>query len=292
MPFVEKTFHINKQIKLISFLQKNLNYTQKQAQKCIDKGRVKIGNQIYLNKSGYVYGEIKINIFEEKNIGLKPIFSTEDFAIFDKPEKLLVHPKGRYYHYSLLDSIRFHCGKDANPINRIDGETSGIIIVSKNKNSEIELKRMFENKLIKKEYLAYVEGRISDCIINLKIKEQNKNKDLGIRSIIANNGKEAITKIELISYSNNTSLIKITPITGRTHQIRLHLSHIGHRIIGECLYGVKNCYARDYLDSKLTNQDRIRLFGADRLMLHSQRLYFKYKNINYILSSKMDFNIK
>ena len=292
MPFIEKSFYINEKIKLISFLQNNLYYTQKQAQKCIDKGRVKINNKIFFDKSGYVCGNITINIFEKQDIGLQPIFSTSDFAIFDKPAKLLVHPKGRFYHYSLLDSIRFHCGNNANPINRIDSETSGIILISKHKDSEIELKKMFENKNIKKEYFAYVEGKINNCIIDLKIKEQDKSKDLGIRSIISNDGKNAITKIELISHHNNISFIKAIPVTGRTHQIRLHLSHIGHKIIGECLYGVKDCYARDYLDSKLNSQDRIKLFGADRLMLHSQRLDFKYKNIDYVLSSKMDFNIK
>lgn len=292
MPFVEQKFYIDKKIKLISFLQNTLHYTQKQAQRYIDKGRVKINNKPFFNKSGYVCGEISISIFKAQDIGLKPIFNTKDFAVFDKPEKLLVHPKGRFYHHSLLDSIRFHLGKEANLINRIDSETSGIVLVSKNKNTEIELKKMFENKEIKKEYLAYVVGKIDDCTINLKIKEQDKSKDLGIRSIISSDGKEAITEIKLISYLNNISLIKAIPITGRTHQIRLHLSYIGHRILGECLYGVKDCYARDYLDSKLNNQDRVSLFGASRLMLHSQTLNFKYKNIQYILKSKMGFNIK
>lgn len=292
MPFIEQEFHIKNKIKIIKFLQDTLNYTQKQAQKCVDKGRIKIQDKPFFDKSAFVYGDIKISIFKEQDIGIRPIFSTKDFAIFDKPEKILIHPKGRFYHHSLLDSIRFHLGKEANPINRLDSETSGILLVSRNKNSEIELKQMFEEKCIKKEYLAFVFGKISDCIINLKIKEQDKNKDLGIKSIISNDGKESITKIKLIAYhkDKNISFIKALPITGRTHQIRLHLSHIGHRILGECLYGVSDCYARDYLDSKLNDDDRIKLFGAKRLMLHSQKLDFVYKNVRYILSSKMDFN--
>lgn len=293
MPFIEQEFHIKDKVKLISFLQDKLQYNQKQAQKCIDKGRVKIDNKVFLDKSGYVYGDIKISVFKEQDIGLCPIFSTKDFAIFDKPEKLLVHPKGRFYHHSLLDSIRFHLNGEANPINRLDSETSGILLVAKNKNAEIDLKKMFEKKAIKKEYLACVNGKIEDCTIDLKIKEQDKSKDLGIKSIVSNDGKEAITEIKLISYvkSHNISLIKATPITGRTHQIRLHLSHIGHRILGECLYGVDDCYARDYLDSKLNDDDRTKLFGSNRLMLHSQTLRFTYKGIDYILSSKMDFKM-
>lgn len=293
MPFIEQKFHIKDKIKLISFLQDTLNYTQKQAQKCVDKGRVKIKDKPFLDKSAFVCGDITISIFKEQDIGISPIFSTQDFAIFDKPEKILIHPKGRFYHHSLLDSIRFHLGKEANPINRLDSETSGILLVSKNKNSEIELKKMFEEKCIQKEYLAFVFGKINDCIINLKIKEQDKSKDLGVKSIISNDGRESITKIKLISYfeNKNISFIKALPITGRTHQIRLHLSHIGHRILGECLYGISDCYARDYLDSKLNDDDRLALFGASRLMLHSQRLDFTYKNVRYILSSKIDFNI-
>ena len=294
MPFIEQEFYIKDKIKLIAFLQDTLNYTQKQAQKCVDKGRIKINNKIFLDKSAFVCGNITISIFKEQDIGINPIFKTKDFAIFDKPEKLLIHPKGRFYHLSLLDSIRFHLGKNANPINRLDSETSGILLVSRNKNSEIYLKQMFEEKAVKKEYLAFVFGKIDNCTINLKIKEQDKSKDLGIKSIISNDGKESITKIKLISYNKdkNISFIKALPLTGRTHQIRLHLSHIGHRILGECLYGVNDCYARDYLDSKLNNDDRIKLFGASRLMLHSQKLDFLYSNVRYILSSKMDFNIK
>ena len=293
MPFIEKEFYIKDKIKLITFLQKRLNYTQKQAQKCVDKGRVTFENRIFLDKSAFVCGKIKISIFEKQDIGIKPIFWTKDFAIFDKPAKILIHPKGRFYHHSLLDSIRFYLGNNANPVNRLDSETSGILLVANNKLSEKILKKIFEEKRVKKEYLAFVYGKIDNCTINLKIKEQDKNKDLGIRLIISNEGRESITKIELISYdkNKNISFIKALPITGRTHQIRLHLSHIGHRILGECLYGVDDCYARDYLDSRLNDEDRVKLFGAKRLALHSQRLDFTYNDVRYVLSSKVDFNI-
>lgn len=293
MPFVKQKFHINTPTKATIFLQNNLNLSQKEAQRIIDKGRIFVDGLPFRQKAGILSGDIWMSRFEPKDLGIKPIFKTQDFAIFDKPPKLLVHPKGRFYHLSLLDSIKFHFGSDANPINRLDSETSGILLVSLNKQSEIILKKSFETRNVQKCYLAFVYGKIQNCIIDLNILEQNKNKDLGIRSIVSLEGKKAITKIECIHYDkkNNISFIKAYPITGRTHQIRVHLSYIGHRIVGECLYGIDDKYARNYLDKMLDDKTRKEIFGASRLMLHSERLEFTYKNTKFIIKSKMDFAI-
>jgi 23S rRNA pseudouridine1911/1915/1917 synthase len=93
-------------------------------------------------------------------VGVKPLLEFEDFAIFDKPTHLMVHPISKNTPYSLLDEIRFHFGEDANLIHRIDAETSGLVIVGKNKKSEIELKEMFQDKKYHKSYLAIVCGKI------------------------------------------------------------------------------------------------------------------------------------
>lgn len=85
---------------------------------------------------------------------------------------------------------------------------------------------------------------------------------------------------------HNITLIKIRPLTGRTHQIRVHLSHIGHNILGETLYGVDDNLARNFLDKKIHDKDRKDIFGANRLMLHSYMIKFNFKNIKFILKSK------
>lgn len=293
MPFEKQELIINKHIKITKFLINQLNINQKEAQKLIDKGNVYVNGNLLKQKGEYVTGKIEIIKFIPKDINIKPIFKTLDFAIFDKPPKLLVHPKGKYNHKSLLDSIKYYCNLDSNLINRIDNETSGIILASLNKKSEIKLKMMFQNQEIKKTYLAYVNGKCKSQIINLNILKQDKKKDLGIRMIVDPNGKKAITEVKAISYNkkNNLTLIKIHPITGRTHQIRVHLAHIGHNILGENLYGINDNLARDFLDGKINDDKRKQYFGANRLMLHSYKLEFNFQNNAYILKSKKRISI-
>lgn len=291
MPFIKQKFFIKEPIKAIKFLKENFNLTQKEAQKIIDKSRIYMNGKAFLDKSGHLSGNIEFDRFKGQALGIKAIFKTRDFALYDKPQKLLVHPKGRFYHISLLDNIKFDFGDAANPINRLDFETSGILLVSLNKQSEIDLKKIFETRQVKKLYVAIVFGKIKNCIIDLNILEQDKSKDLGIRSIVHKAGKRSISEVKLIYYDKitNISLIKIKPITGRTHQIRIHLNHIGHRILGECLYGINDNLARDYLNCKINENQRKELFGAERLMLHSQNIEFEYKNIRFNLSSKINF---
>lgn len=184
MPFVREKFILDSPKKATIFLQQTLQITQREAQKMIDKGRVENNGAIFKDKAGFLRGEVVLSHFKAERGELKPIFETPEFGAFDKPAKLLSHPKGRFSHSSLLDSIRFYFGKDANLINRLDSETSGILLVSKNKQSEI---------------------------------------------------------------------------------------------------------ARDFLDGKISDSERVRIFGANRLMLHAQSLHFCYNDNEFFIKSKMDF---
>lgn len=326
MPFVREKFILDSPKKATIFLQQTLQITQREAQKMIDKGRVENNGAIFKDKAGFLRGEVVLSHFKAERGELKPIFETPEFGAFDKPAKLLSHPKGRFSHSSLLDSIRFYFGKDANPINRLDSETSGILLVSKNKQSEIALKNLFMQKRVEKTYFAVVFGRIniehlaqkfgeniivdsnekfrhcegfaksdprikSDFIIDFALKEGQKGVDLGIRSQIDKNGKYSQTAIKILHYDSaqNITHLRIMPLTGRTHQIRAHLAHIGHRIVGESLYGVSDESARDFLDGKISNSDRERIFGANRLMLHAQSLHFCYNDNEFFIKSKMEF---
>ncbi|MGX2982111.1 RluA family pseudouridine synthase [Helicobacter sp. 23-1045] len=293
-----------------------LKITHKEAQKMIDKGRIECNGAIFSQKAGFLSGEIIVNHFRAEATELKPIFETADFALFDKPAGLLTHPKGRFSHASLLDSIRFHLGANANPINRLDSETSGLVIVSKNKKSEVILKRYFEMREVEKTYLAVVFGRINianlaqkfgksiittrksnadshDFIIDLPLKDGQKGVDLGIRTCIDKNGRFAQSAIKILHYDSarNITHLKITPLTGRTHQIRAHLAHIGYRIVGEMLYGVEDKNARDFLDGKISGEARTQIFGANRLMLHAQSLRFCYQSNEFFIRSKMPFSL-
>lgn len=284
MPFITKTYSIQEPIKSFQFIQKTLQCSNKEAQKIIDKRRIRYTNKHPITKSDTIVGEIEIDIFEPE-ISILPFFIHKDFVLYHKPSNLLTHPKGRFYHQSLCDSIKGSFGKESNPVHRLDYETNGIVLVSRNKESEIILKKLFEENKIKKTYLALVNGIVTNNqTINLPILEPDrkiKNNDLGIKSKIHPKGKKAITHIKVLKHFTNSTLIQAMPVTGRTHQIRLHLSAIGHPIVGEPLYIENLDQARDYLNKKLSSNNK--------LWLQARSLEFFYKNIHYFFTTPFDF---
>ena len=154
MPFVKETFQIPTPQGVMVFLQQTLRISQREAQKFVDKGRVAQNGEVVRDKKRILRGEVSVSYFRAVDLGIVPIFETPEFAVFDKPAGLLSHPKGRFWHFSLLDAVRFHFGSEANLINRLDCETSGVILASKNKKSEAELKGLFERRAVEKSYLA------------------------------------------------------------------------------------------------------------------------------------------
>lgn len=292
MPFVLKKFYIQKEEnkKIQQFLIDNTNLNISSSQKMLAKGRVFDENNKVLQNGEKVKGKfIQVAMFEGKTRGLKPIFETEDFAIFDKPSGIMVHPTSRNTEYTLLDEIRFHFGEKANLAHRIDQETSGLVLVTKNKYSDIILKEMFENKMYDKNYLAVVDGEITKSIeINSGIKKAVNSK-IGVKMQTSKDGKESLTFIKPLKYDKekNQTLVEATPHTGRQHQIRVHLESIGHRIVGDPIYGIDEQIADEYLLKKLKLEKRIEKTGYERLLLHANYISFRYKNISYKIYSKL-----
>ena len=292
MPFILKKIKAKKDKKLSLFMLQNLEIHHTKAQKYASKGRVFDENMNILKPKDIISTDyIYMAVFEGQTRGLKPMLEFEQFAIFDKPTHLMVHPISKNTKYSLLDEIRYHFGENANLIHRIDAETSGLIIVGKNKKSEKDLKDMFETKQYHKSYLALVKGRVKEEItINKKIKKEGKN--IGVRMTTSETqGKESCTIIKPLKYhkQDNTTLVEAIPITGRQHQIRVHLYSIGHKIIGDPIYGVDDEIAEKYLNKTLTEKERLEKIGSHRLWLHANYLEFTYKKVTYKIKSKNSF---
>jgi 23S rRNA pseudouridine1911/1915/1917 synthase len=292
LPFILKRHHFKTNQKIQFLLQNELGFDRSLAQKLLSKGRV--FNQFGEN---LLYGQIpdgeyiEVATFEGISRGLTPLFTCKDFAIFDKPSGLAVHPVSRKTEYSLLDEIRFHFGEDANLAHRIDQETSGLVLIVRNKESDMILKEMFVQKQYEKKYIALVQGKIStNLMIDTPI--ERENGAIGVRMTVREDGKESLTFINPISYDKklNQTLVEAIPKTGRQHQIRVHLHSIGHTIIGDPIYGVEDTIADSYLCKTLSKEERIFHTKNDRLMLHAMNLEFTYKNIQYKFVSKKMFD--
>ena len=288
MPFTLRKHKAIKDKKIQIFLIQDLGIDPKVGQRLTSKGRIFDENMNTINSGENIPTEyIYIAVFEGETRGLKPLLEFRDFAIFDKPTNLMVHPISKNTPYSLLDEIRFHFGENANLIHRIDAETSGLVIVGKNKQSEIDLKEMFQEKKYHKSYLAIVQGELKEEItINKGL--DREGKAIGVRMMVCDEGKESITIIKPIKYNKekDLTLIEALPLTGRQHQIRVHLHSIGHTILGDPIYGVDDENAENYLNKTLSEEDRFSITKSNRLWLHANYLEFEYKNVTYKIFSK------
>ncbi|NOZ90359.1 MAG: RluA family pseudouridine synthase [Epsilonproteobacteria bacterium] len=291
MPFVKKTFHIPTPTKAFLFVMRNFNLTQAESQRFIDKGRIVINNQPLYDKKATISGDIEVIYFEPKSRGIKPIFSTKDFLIYDKPSGVLTHPNCMATEYSMLDEIRLHSGNSANATHRIDMETSGLLLASRHKQAERFIKGSFEKKTIQKYYLAWVRGKITEPFVVEKAIKIRDDYSINKHKVEINpDGKYAKTEFRPITYDSSldASLLECKPLTGRTHQIRIHLFHVKHSILGDPIYGTSFEYATKYLDGVITEDERLKATGATRLMLHANSLDFYY-NCRYYIVSKVNF---
>lgn len=293
MPYILKKFDVKEKKLIDDFLVEDAKLPLKLSQSLLSKGKVLDHKNKRLQKNQTVKsGFIQINIYQPISKGLKPLFETEHFAIFDKPSGLLVHPVTINNEYTLLDEIKYHFKDDASLVHRIDKETSGLVLVSKNRFSEMILKEKFENREFKKIYKAIVQGQIKN---NIEIKTPITN-DTGLIKIkmkTDTKGKESLTFIKPIFFdkSKNQTLVQAFPKTGRQHQIRVHLDSINHRIIGDPIYGLEEEIVNKILGKKVTQEERITLSGDKRLLLHAYSLEFEYLDIKYKFCSKQDFSL-
>ena len=291
MPYKVKQFDIVQPVIIDDFLVNSVGFSKSFAQSLLQKGRiVDHKNRRLQHQQTVKEGYIKVSVFEAQTRNLKPLFECDHFALFDKPSGVMVHPVHSSTHYTLLDEIRYYFGEKASLVHRIDAETSGLVLVSKNKYSEMILKEMFEEKSYSKKYHAYVEGHIKEPI-DIKKGIKSSEGSIKIKMTTSSLGKKSQTLIQPLSYNKalNQTLVEAIPLTGRQHQIRVHLDSIGHRIIGDPIYGLEENFVDKLLNKKVSKEERVLKTGKERLMLHAHYLAFTYLNINYAFCSKQEF---
>ena len=237
-----------------SFIHKvQEDISRSMVQKLIEQKNIKVnGKETKHSYKLKLNDEIEIFVPEAKEINLKAqdiplnvIYEDNDIIVINKPKGMVVHPANGNPDGTLVNAVMNKCkdslsgiGGEIRPgiVHRLDKDTSGAIIVAKNDKAHIALSEQLKNHEVKKTYLALVRGIIkeNEATINMPIARSKKDRK---KMDVDKDGKEAITHFKVLGrYKNKYTLLQINLETGRTHQIRVHLSHIGYPIIGDEVY--------------------------------------------------------
>lgn len=169
---------------------------------------------------------------------IKIVFEDENIIAIDKPSGIPVHPTGRYRYNTITKIFQHEFGKTVHPCNRLDRLTLGLMFLGKNAKGADHFVQQIRERSVRKEYIARVKGAFSTAEVAVEKPLHTASPKHGLNVVDEENGKPAKTVFRRVSYDplSNTSIVKCRPETGRTHQIRVHLQHIGHPIANDPLY--------------------------------------------------------
>lgn len=254
------------------YLNENTEYTRSKIQKMIENGNilvndVKVKDSYKVKENDY----ITIEVIEEttdilpENIPLDIYYEDDDLIVVNKPSGMVVHPAPGNYTGTLVNALIYHTNNlskvntNIRPgiVHRIDADTSGLLLVAKNDKSHNILAEAIQKKEVVREYIALVEGIIMEDTATIDAPIGRDKKDRKKMTVTSENSKDAVTHIRVLERYKDSTLIRCKLETGRTHQIRVHLSYIGHPVVNDPVYGHK----------KLIDKD----FGQ---MLHAEKLGF------------------
>lgn len=269
------------------FLSEKLEITRNYAQKLIRNGHISLNGIKLLKPSIKVSPshEIQAEIppperldFTPEEVPFNVVFEDKSIIVLNKPAGVVVHPGPGNWSKTLVHGLLFRypdivCGNVGRPgiVHRLDATTSGLMIVARNGKALERLQRMFQVHEVEKNYIALVYGDIkkNNWFVDAPIDRDPRNR---VKMAIVDGGKNARTEFSLIWSKNGYSLLSCRLISGRTHQIRVHLSATGHPIVGDELYGEKR---HRELNEKLS---------MNRVFLHSWRLKFAHPETGEHLS--------
>jgi len=247
-------------------------------QTAIKDGQVKVNGLLARSGQKLKAGEVVEVLFEEKApisqlqpqpIELKVVYEDEQILVIDKPAGLVVHPGAGLTGRTLVNGLIFYypeikiVGSPLRPgiVHRLDKETSGLMVVARTQIAYSSLRQQFEDRTVKKTYLGLARGRFKEKegIISLPVgRHPFKRQKMSVKS---NKPRVALTRYEVLRQFHHSTFLALNPLTGRTHQIRVHLAAIGHPLVGDSRYGQPEGNRRKQ---------------EGRLFLHAFRLSFSH----------------
>jgi 23S rRNA pseudouridine1911/1915/1917 synthase len=271
---------------------------------CTDLSRARIQNlieeqDVLVNnvpaKSSYRVAEgdeVSMNVppaFDDtptpEDIPLDIIFEDDDVVLVNKPAGMVVHPAAGHGAGTLVNAVLYHCGDTLSGINgvkrpgivhRLDKDTSGLIMVAKNDAAHNALAAQLQDRTLSRRYTALVLGCLMPPVVTITTQMGRHGTNRLKQSVLHRGGREAITHVKSMQcFAGQFSLVECHLKTGRTHQIRVHMEHIKHPIIGDPLYGPQNnAVTASAKRLGLEDADQQRLINFPRQALHAAFLSF------------------
>lgn len=251
-----------------------------------DEQKVMVNNKIV--KPSYLvnYGDEiiimdrdeKESNLEKEDIKLDIVYEDEDIIVVNKPSGMVVHPANGNYEHTLVNALMYHSNKlssvngEFRPgiVHRIDADTSGLLLVAKTDNVHNDLAKQISEKSVTRKYICLVNGVILEDTATIDAPIGRDKNDRKKMCVTGDNSKDAVTNIRVLERYKDSTLVECVLETGRTHQIRVHMSYIGHPVVNDPVYGY----------NKLIDKD----FGQ---MLHAEEIGF----IHPITKEYLDFKV-
>lgn len=259
------------------------DYSRSQLSNWLKEGSIKLNEQLARPKDKVLGGErVEVNVqftpqieqSKPENIPLNIVYEDDELIVLNKPANLVVHPGAGNREHTLLNALLHHAPQleqlpRAGIVHRLDKDTTGLLVIAKTLKTQTKLVRQMQEKDVQREYITLVQGHlISGGEIDTFYGRHSRNR---LKMAVLKQGREALTLYSIRKQYYDFTLLDVQLMTGRTHQIRVHMSHINHPVVGDPLYGGRMRFPKD-----ASVDFRTKLIDFKRQALHAARLSFSH----------------